>query len=839
MIKVGLGQAEGIDTLKTVNEVISKCEQQLQGKPPQAGIVLAANSFDHQRMLTEIHARFPQIELIGCTTSGEFSSNYGFSDDSIILMTFYSDDLEIQAGVGRDLSINPRASVRSAVNQAKQNLTLPPRLGLAFPDGFDKIFDPIMKLLYDELGQDCPVFGGAAGTIWNESQTTHQFYATEILQDAIPFLIFAGPLEYAFSIANSWKPIGKRTKVTESDGREVRRIGDFSAVDFYKHYLGDHTDPAREFTLAVYEKDSDQFYLRAPITYQPDNSIIFTDIIHQGSTVQLTEAIRETIIEDTQASTARLTATATNLHPAFALAFSCAFRKDMLGTRVAEELNILRQNLSPDLPISGFYSFGEIAPLTRGQQSYLHGATLVTLLVGQPNGDADAVIGSESAIYQNNSLSGPRKRHPQDHESVNQLRQENKFLHRKLLRSESYRNRMEEIKDFNATLHRKIIQEVEEARVEIQQKEEALRKSEEKYRRIVETAGEGFLLMDQDLVIKDVNDSYCRMVKYSRNELIGKTPMDLATEEHRQFLLSNKDELLARDHRRTEGTVIAKDGRQVPILAHGSTLRNDRGEPIGEMAFITDMTEHKKALELAGEVQKSLLPQTKPRVQGLDVAGRNISCDEIGGDYFDFLWRRENPEGPFSVAVGDISGHGVDSALLMTSARAFLRMRASQPGTMADIITAMNRHLTQDILETGRFMTLFYMTIDPAKDRIEWIRAGHDPAILYDPGRDTFEELKGGGLALGVNDTVDYQTNHRTGITDGQIIAIGTDGIWEARNKTGEMFGKERFRGILREKAQDDAEVVLNAVYMELDRFTRGQKAEDDITLVVIKVNLP
>jgi hypothetical protein len=66
-----------------------------------------------------------------------------------------------------------------------------------------------MKMLHHELGHDCPVFGGAAGTIWSENQTTHQFYSTEILEDAIPILIFAAPLKYSFSIANSWKPIGK------------------------------------------------------------------------------------------------------------------------------------------------------------------------------------------------------------------------------------------------------------------------------------------------------------------------------------------------------------------------------------------------------------------------------------------------------------------------------------------------------------------------------------------------------------------------------------------------------------------------------------------------------
>jgi sigma-B regulation protein RsbU (phosphoserine phosphatase) len=369
--------------------------------------------------------------------------------------------------------------------------------------------------------------------------------------------------------------------------------------------------------------------------------------------------------------------------------------------------------------------------------------------------------------------------------------------------------------------------------------EEEVRKSEEKFRRIVETAGEGFILMDEDLIIIDVNEAYCRLLGYSREEILGKTPIELASEDFRQFMLANREEILAKEYRQFEGTVVAKDGRHVPILIHGNTLRGDQGEVIGNMAFVTDMTEHKKALALAGEVQKSLLPQSKPSVHGLDVAGRNVSCDEIGGDYFDFLWRRENPDGPFSVVVGDITGHGVDSALLMTSARAFLRMRASQPGTISEIVNAMNSHLTQDVLETGRFMTLFYLTVDPQKDCIDWVRAGHDPALLYDPQQDTFEELKGTGVALGVNDAFKYPENRHEGLTNGQIIAIGTDGIWEAFNKQGAMFGKTRFKEIIRQNASAGADDILNAVYNEINQFTEGQKTEDDITLVIIKIKKP
>ena len=366
--------------------------------------------------------------------------------------------------------------------------------------------------------------------------------------------------------------------------------------------------------------------------------------------------------------------------------------------------------------------------------------------------------------------------------------------------------------------------------------EDQLRKSEEKYRRIVETAGEGFVLFDTDLTLVDVNEAYCKMVGYSRQELIGKTPLDLATDEFRQFLQVKGEELLSQEYRKYEGVVVAKDGRHVTILVHGNNLKDDRGTVIGHVGFITDMTEHKKALELAGEVQKSLLPRKNLRTNGLDIAGKSIPCEEIGGDYFDYLLGEEYSDRPFSVVVGDITGHGVDAALLMTSARAFLRMRSSQPGSIAQIVNEMNRHLTRDVLDTGRFMTLLYMAIDTDNGHLRWVRAGHDPAIVYDPIKDNFEELKGGGQALGLDEEFAFEENLKTELARGQIIAIGTDGIWECFNRYGEMYGKERFHSIIRQNAHAEANDILNAIYSDLDSFRSGLKPEDDITLVIIKI---
>jgi PAS domain S-box-containing protein len=369
--------------------------------------------------------------------------------------------------------------------------------------------------------------------------------------------------------------------------------------------------------------------------------------------------------------------------------------------------------------------------------------------------------------------------------------------------------------------------------------EQEIQMREEKYRRIVETAGEGFLLMDQNFIINDVNAAFCKLCGFSRSEIIGKAPFDFLNQNFKAYFLPDGRKNSGEHYRRFEDTVVSKDGRHIPIFVHGSTLRDDRGSVIGNMAFITDMTEHKKSLALAGEIQNSLLPRTSPQIPGLDIAAKNISCDEIGGDYFDFLSDLPCANSHFDVVVGDVTGHGVDAALLMTTARAFLRMRASQCGLISQIITEMNRHFTLDILDTGRFMTLFYMSIDPENRNLQWIRAGHDPAILYKPDEDIFEELKGEGLALGVDEKFLYEENLKTGLAPGQIIAIGTDGIWETFNQQGEMFGKHRFREIIREHAHLSAKEILSAVYEALDAFTAGLKKDDDVTLVVIKMCAP
>ena len=370
--------------------------------------------------------------------------------------------------------------------------------------------------------------------------------------------------------------------------------------------------------------------------------------------------------------------------------------------------------------------------------------------------------------------------------------------------------------------------------------EEELSRSEAKFRRILETAAEGFLMMDDQWRIIEVNEAYCRMLGYERRELIGQKPYAFATGEFKRFLKTHAAALLSKSKVRVfEGAYRAKDGRRVPVLIHGNTLFDENGQQLGHVAFVTDLTEQKRSLLLAGEVQKSLLPKRPPQIAGLDIAGISVPCEEIGGDYFDYL---KQPGGNaagddlLAVTVADIAGHGVDSALLMATARTAMRERFMAPGNLDEIIDDLNRSLLDDFSTTDRFMTLFALQLDRRRRELRWVRAGHDPALVYHPDADRFEELGGEGLPLGISVDWPVDVGHTDNLPPGAVIAVGTDGVWETRDAQGEMFGKERFKALIRSAAGMPAEKIVDSVRVALYEFTGGLKPEDDITLVVVKV---
>jgi sigma-B regulation protein RsbU (phosphoserine phosphatase) len=252
------------------------------------------------------------------------------------------------------------------------------------------------------------------------------------------------------------------------------------------------------------------------------------------------------------------------------------------------------------------------------------------------------------------------------------------------------------------------------------------------------------------------------------------------------------------------------------------------------IADLRDRLRLRHSLDIAMSVQQRLLPQTPPRPRGLDVAGHSTYCDETGGDYYDFLILDETEPESVLVALGDVMGHGVAAALVMAGARAVLRDRAQTSGSLAELMGRLNRLLAAD-LDGTRFMTMYLGVLSARNGVLRWVSAGHDPAIVYDPASDTFEEIDGGELPLGIVEDTDYIERTYGPLRPGQIVLVGTDGIWEMPNSAGEHFGKARLRTAIQSAASRSAAEIVEAIVARLTEFRGECRQSDDVTFVVIK----
>jgi serine phosphatase RsbU (regulator of sigma subunit) len=241
------------------------------------------------------------------------------------------------------------------------------------------------------------------------------------------------------------------------------------------------------------------------------------------------------------------------------------------------------------------------------------------------------------------------------------------------------------------------------------------------------------------------------------------------------------------------------------------------------------------SLGVAMQVQQRLLPAAPPQIRGLEVAGHSTYCDETGGDYYDFLVLDRAAPDTVLVALGDVMGHGVAAALVMASVRAVLRDRALATGSLAELMGRLNRFLSADH-NGDRFMTMHLSIIDSTSATMRWVSAGHDPAILYDPMDGSFKQVGEGELPLGVMDETEYCEQTYGPLRAGQVILVGTDGLWEMPDANSAAFGKDRLRQIIREFADRTAVEISAAISERLTRFRGDAKQVDDVTYVVVKL---
>ena len=270
----------------------------------------------------------------------------------------------------------------------------------------------------------------------------------------------------------------------------------------------------------------------------------------------------------------------------------------------------------------------------------------------------------------------------------------------------------------------------------------------------------------------------------------------------------------------------AEDLNLLTVMANVAAIRI-------EHARLNEIEEAERAMakemEQAALIQARLLPGASPVVAGMDIAGKTAACRTVGGDYYDFL---KFPDGRIGLLVGDVAGKGMPASLMMSSLQACVHVVFDDGDDLAQKITRLNKATCRNCPD-NRFITFFMTVVDPATGELVFTNAGHNPPLLV-RASGGFEELKGGGMILGILPMAKYQESHAK-FEPGDVLVLFSDGVTEAANPRGEEFGEQRLAELVASLRGRPSAEIVDAVHAAVAAYTEGAPAADDITVVVAR----
>ena len=357
---------------------------------------------------------------------------------------------------------------------------------------------------------------------------------------------------------------------------------------------------------------------------------------------------------------------------------------------------------------------------------------------------------------------------------------------------------------------------------------------------VVQQTADSVIITDREGVIEYVNPAAAKITGFGQDELVGRTPRLLRSGLHDEEFYADlwKTLLEGRVYRGTiinrkkSGDLYYSEQTITPIRETTGTIRH----------FVTvgrDVTEIRKAAErqskllLARSVQQRLYPAAPPRASGFDIGGNAFMADETGGDYFDFI---SLSDGCLGVAVGDVSGHAFDAALLMSLTRAYLRSVAQTQSDPGKVLTLVNRVLVEDTAD-NQFVTLLLACLHGPSRTLRYASAGHTTGYVLDASGDVRSELTSTGMPLGLFHDASFETVSAPALQQGNLIALFTDGVTETEDAGGTPFGASRALDVVRTYRREPSAKIVNRLYRAVRDHAMRQPQTDDITAVICKID--
>jgi len=396
-LRVGIGASDQADSRAAGVAAATQMVEGL-GCPPDAVIVFGSMRFDHRQLLAGIGSVSGDAPLVGGTTAGEISAA-GFATASVVIMGLSSSVLRFHSAIGTHMSDDEYACGIHLAQELSHHGDMDDALTLlVFPNGLGGDGVKVIDGLHSVLGKRCEIVGGYLGDD-ERFASTFQYYDGRVYRDGMPGLLITGPSQFCTGVGvrSGFSSIGNRLYCTKASGNTVQRFDDEPALELYKEFLGQERTQrlpgiCLEYPFGLIDDKvsiagKEYFQLRCGLAVDEEqSSITLAASIPEGSAITLTTASRSDIINGAKMAAEQAKQSLQGAQPHAVLMFSCVGRKLVLGRRTNEEVAAVQEVVGTDVPLIGFYTYGEIGPIDKMQEQLrvtrFHNETVVVWVLG-------------------------------------------------------------------------------------------------------------------------------------------------------------------------------------------------------------------------------------------------------------------------------------------------------------------------------------------------------------------------------------------------------------------------------------------------------------------------
>lgn len=386
------------DSYQAGFEACKSAIEKMGGQKPDFTIAFASIIFDQNELLRGIREASGNAPGIGCSDAGEITGE-GPSVKSVAVMAIKSDQVQFINGLGADIKTDARAAGARVAKEVKEKSIGTLRTFIMLPDVLTGNGADIVRGVLDVLGENFPVVGGAAGDDFL-FQKTYEYRDGEVASGAVAGVGLSGNFSFGMGVRHGWIPIGIPMKVTKSKGSVLYELDGKPAVSIYEDYFGAKADELKReplarlaitYPLGVKVPELEEYLIRDAISVDDKGAITCAAEILEGSEIRLMIGSKEKAIEAAKDAAGHLMKEfeLQNSKPKFLLVFNCIAREKLFAQKAKEEIDTIMDVVGRDIPLLGFYTYGEQAPMggetrdVKKIKSRFYNETVVLFAVGE------------------------------------------------------------------------------------------------------------------------------------------------------------------------------------------------------------------------------------------------------------------------------------------------------------------------------------------------------------------------------------------------------------------------------------------------------------------------